>query len=420
MATPTAPSLTAPAPTPTKRVANRTAPVQPTPEATIPTPSAVVVAGNPLRDAIGAIESELNTAFAEREREIRGITTALLAREHVLLLGPAGTAKSALAETTCTALQGATFFQWLMTRFSDPSEIFGPPSLDGLKHDRYRRVTAGKLPEAHLVFLDEIFKANSAVLNSLLTAINERAFDNDGGRGQIPLETLVGASNELPEGAELAALWDRFILRYWTAYTKTPDSFRRLIQGAEPAIAARMSMADLKAAQAEVAAVPVLDSTVDELFKLRDEISKIGIVASDRRWRKAVRVLRATAWLEGATEVTPEAFPILANVLWETTDQISKLAGIVSRYTSQELAEAQEAADAIMEMINNMPPKGDDKFATAVMSVSKELKIAHRRIGELHAACRGAQSKGKIRVLAEDLGARYAKLKRDAAEALDL
>src|SRR5262249_8007401 len=137
---------------------------------------------DPLRVSALALERDLNSAFAEREREIRGLLLALLAREHVLLLGPAGTGKSALANCACAAIHGATFFQWLLTRFSSPEEMFGPVSLDGLKNDRFRRIPTGKLPEAHVAFLDEIFKANSAVLNSLLTALNERAFDNDGGR----------------------------------------------------------------------------------------------------------------------------------------------------------------------------------------------------------------------------------------------
>lgn len=383
----------------------------------VATPATGVAA---LRGIFHTIEGELNATFAEREKEIRGLLVALLAREHVLLLGPAGTAKSALANTLCSAIDGAEFFQWLLTRFSTPEEIFGPVSLDGLKHDRFRRVTTGKLPECHVAFLDECYKANSAVLNSLLTAINERAFDNDGGRGAIPLETVVGASNELPEGPELAALHDRFLLRYWTTYTKTPDAFRRLLTGSEPAINARLAMADLKAAQAAVDAMPISNSAVDELFKLRGEIAAEGIGASDRRWRKAMRILKAAAWLEGAAEVTPEAFPILAHVLWETVEQIAKLTTVVSKYTSAELAEAQEVHDSMVELLGNLPPKGAENYAQQLVSITRELKRAGDRIATMHKNCTGAQSKAKIDVLRLAMAQRYKALRKDAAEALDL
>jgi MoxR-like ATPase len=388
--------------------------------AAAPAPLSPVTDANPLRSAFHTIERELNTAFAEREREIRGLMIAVLAGEHVLLLGPAGTAKSALANTVCSAIDGAAFFQTLLTRFSTPEEIFGPVSLEGLKQDRFRRVVAGKLPEAHVVFLDEIYKANSAVLNSLLTAINERAFDNDGGRHSIPLQTLVGASNELPEGPELAALHDRFLLRYWTAYTKTPDAFRRLITGAEPSITTRITLSDLQSAQREVDAIAVSEAAVEELFKLRGEIAVEGITASDRRWRKAVRILRAAAWFDGSTEVTPESFPILANVLWETTEQIAKLTQIVSKYTSAELAEAQEAADAVLELVGSLPPKGTDEYVRALTSIVRELKRANERITKLEKSCSGAQSKARIRAIAADVESKYKTLRQDAAAALDL
>lgn len=381
---------------------------------------ALFVDANPLRATFHQLDRELNATFAEREREIRGLIVALLAREHVLLLGPAGTAKSALANTLCSAIDGASFFQWLLTRFSTPEEVFGPVSLDGLKHDRFRRVTTGKLPECHVAFLDECYKANSAVLNSLLTAINERAHDNDGGRVSIPLETVVGASNELPEGPELAALHDRFMVRFWVTYTKTPDAFRRLLTGSEPSIASTISFADLKAAQAEVEAMPVSEAAVEELFKLRGEVAIEGVVASDRRWRKAVRILRAAAWLDGATEVTPESFPILAHVLWETTEQISKLTQIVSRYTSAELAEAQEAADAVLELVGGLPSKGTEQYAQQLVSITRELKRAGDRIEKLAKNCAGAQSKARIMAIRADVDVKYKSLRADAAAALDL
>jgi MoxR-like ATPase len=399
-------------------------PAQPAPRP-VEAPSAVPAAlTDPLalsaRAKLHAIELELNATFAERSREARGIITALVAREHILLLGPAGTGKSALAQVTTGALDGATYFGWLLTRFSTPEEVFGPVSLDGLKQDRFRRVTSGKLPEATVAFLDEIFKANSAVLNSLLTALNERAFDNDGGRITIPLQTLVGASNELPDGPELAALFDRFLLRYWTTYTKTPDAFQRLMTGDEPSITTQITMAELEAAQAAVAAVGLDAATCDELFKLRTELVAKGIIVSDRRWRKVGKILRATAWLEGATDVGPDVFPVLASCLWDDPSQMGTVGGLVAQYTSAQLNEAQQAFDAIVSMIAEMPPAKDPAFGSKVSGVTHEIKRAITRLKALEASADKPRTKDRIRGLTADLDKKYEDVRKAALEAMGI
>lgn len=379
-----------------------------------------VPASNPLHAQVVALEADLNAAFVERRDEVRGILIAALAREHVLLLGPAGTGKSALANAFCGALGGAQFFQWLLTRFSAPEELFGPVSLSGLKADEYRRVTTGKLPECHVAFLDEIYKANSAVLNSLLTAINERGFDNGTGRTRIPLETVIGASNELAEGPELAALHDRFLLRYWVDYTKSRDSFERLMTMSDPTISATISLAELHAAQAEVEALPLAAGTIDELFALRAELQVAGIVASDRRWRKALRILRAVSWIDGAKEVTTESFPVLACVLWETPDQIVKLRQTVSRFSAPQLAEAQEVFDLVMNLAQSVPPTTSDDYAPRVTAVVRELRNASGRLDNLATECAGRASGEKIATMSADLKTLYKSLRDAARDAMGL
>lgn len=365
------------------------------------------------------IERELGATFAERDREIRGVITALVAGEHVLLLGPAGTGKSALAQVLCAAIDGGNYFEWLLSRFSVPEELFGPVSLDGLKHDAFRRVTRGKLPEAHVGFLDEIFKANSAVLNSLLTILNERRFDNDGARHDVPIEMVIGASNELPEGPELGALFDRFLLRYWTSYTRTPDAFTRLMCGDEPSITTRISLDEITAAQEEAASVAMPQATVDELFKLRAELKGKAIEVSDRRWRKAAKVLRATAWLDGANEVTPDVFPILAHVLWDTPDQANAIGQMVARYASAELADAQEAFDAVMGLVNELPQPDDANFGSKVTGITREMKRAAEKIQKLKEGAKPAIAT-KIGVIGAELDRKFKVIREQAQKALGL
>ena len=147
---------------------------------------------------LARIREELNRMFLERAELIDGAIVAMLSANHVLIIGPPGTAKSMLADELCGRIEGADYFQWLLTKFSTPEEIFGAVSLKGLEEDDYRRVTANKLPEAHIAFLDEIFKANSSILNALLTIINERIYHNGRARVAVPLITMFGASNNCP------------------------------------------------------------------------------------------------------------------------------------------------------------------------------------------------------------------------------
>ena len=147
------------------------------------------------------IEQEMNQSHFERTDVIRSLNVALIARQHVILLGPPGTGKSRLTHDLCRRILGR-YFEWQLTRMSTPEEIFGPHSLQGLQQDRYRRIATGKLPEADVAYIDETFKGSSAILNTMLAAMNERVFFNDGQAVPIPLQMLVGASNELPEDRE--------------------------------------------------------------------------------------------------------------------------------------------------------------------------------------------------------------------------
>src|SRR6187401_3774973 len=130
------------------------------------------------QEKLKKIREELKQMFLERGDLIDGALAALLSAQHLLIIGPPGTAKSMLADELCRRIEGASYFQWLLTRFTTPEEVFGAVSLKALEQDDYRRVTSHKLPEAHIAFLDEVFKASSSILNAILTLLNERRFHN--------------------------------------------------------------------------------------------------------------------------------------------------------------------------------------------------------------------------------------------------
>lgn len=330
------------------------------------------------------IRQELQAQFHERDDEIDSLLTALLAREHVLLLGRPGTAKSALARAVCEAIDGAAYFKWLLTKFSTPEELFGPISFAGLEKDEYRRLTKGKMPEAHVAFLDEIFKANSAILNSMLTIVNERELDNGTTTVQCPLETVVGASNELPEADSdgLDALYDRFLLRHWVEYIADHDAFKALIAStAQPTITTKLTLAELQGLQVQATQMPLPADLIDAVVQIRDTLAEDGIVASDRRWRQCMGLVRAFAVLNGHTEVEEDDLLILRHALWREPDQRARVGARVGQVASPLTAEALEILDAAEQLHRELLKKeGTADFIVDSVEARATLKEMRERL----------------------------------------
>jgi len=167
---------------------------------------------SPLASRLHEVADTLDGQFLGKSEVIRLLLIAVVAREHLVLIGPPGTAKSALLRALAELLD-ARYFEYLLTRFTEPNEIFGPVDIAAFREGNYRRRTEGMLPEAEVVFLDEVFKSNSAILNALLSLLNERRFTSGGRVIECPLISAFGASNEVPSDESLAALFDRFLLR---------------------------------------------------------------------------------------------------------------------------------------------------------------------------------------------------------------
>jgi MoxR-like ATPase len=268
------------------------------------------------REKIAQIRQELRQTFLERADLIDGALAALLSSHHLLVIGPPGTAKSMLADEICRRIEGANYFQWLLTRFTTPEEIFGAVSLKALEQDDYRRVTTRKLPEAHIAFLDEIFKANSSILNAILTLINERLFHNGKEMTRVPLLTLFGASNELPEDDELMALYDRFLVRFVVNYIAEDFRFLRMLESAPASARTTLSLIELHEAQEEVRDVAISSHIYRGIADIRRELNKKNIRASDRRYRQSLALLQAYAYIEGSGEVIEKNLFFLEHVLW--------------------------------------------------------------------------------------------------------
>jgi MoxR-like ATPase len=367
------------------------------------------------------LRTDLSTRFPERKAVIDGALAAILAGEHILLIGPPGTAKSALARSIAQAFSGI-YFERLLTKFSTPEELFGPISLMALEQDKFARVVSGKLPESEFAFIDEIFKANSAILNSLLTLVNERVFHNDGAPMKVPLVTMFGASNELPEGKELEALFDRFLLRFDVGYLLRPANLKAVMLAPDPVLTTALTMADLRKAQKETTATKITDATVDAVIAIREACAAEGIIASDRRWKKSLKLLQAAAFMAGAKETSPEDASLLVDSLWREPRERPKVARIVGKLADPTSAQAAEILDAAKETATKAAAlkSGDRKQYIAQCASALETFTQQReRLVKLSKSA-GRRAKEVIADATADIDAMHAELARTVSTGLGL
>jgi MoxR-like ATPase len=316
----------------------------------------VVVAVDGLAEAAAAATAygeELGDVVVARDAEIRSLLLALVAQKNVLLLGPPGTAKSLLASTFAAGL-GWRYFARLLGKTTQPEELFGPFNLNKLKASVYERCIEGYLPTAQVAFLDETFKGSSAILNGLLTIINERQFDQGTSRIAVPLELVIGASNELPQEEGLAAIYDRFLIRHQCRYIADDDTFSAMLTAPaadQPELEPRY-VDTLRAA----ARVVTLDHLVPAILKIRAELGAEKIVASDRRWRQSLDVVRASAALAGRTVALSSDLMVLADTLWDRPGDSDKIRAVVTRNRNPNLTAATKLHAAWREAFAKLPP----------------------------------------------------------------
>ncbi|MFL5338955.1 MAG: AAA family ATPase [Gemmataceae bacterium] len=273
----------------------------------------------------------LKRRFVGRDEVVDLIALAIVSGEHLFLYGPPGTAKSALIRQFAAASRG-NYFEYLLTRFSEPNEVFGPIDLAKLRDGRVATVTTGMLPEAEFAFLDELFNANSAILNNLLTVLNERIYRRGAERHELPLLSLFSASNHLPDDDALKALFDRFLLRCHVDNLQRESMPQLLTAGwalerPQP-LAATVSSAELRDLARQVYDVDlsgVRERYTDLVFRVRD----LGVALSDRRAVKVQKLVAASAVLCGRSSASESDLWVLRYV-WDRAEQIDPLAALVN------------------------------------------------------------------------------------------
>jgi len=302
-------------------------------------------------DDVEHVANLLKSTFVAKDELIELLIICALAQEHLLIVGPPGTAKSELIKRfalLCSS-DGASanserigYFEYLLTRFTEPNEIFGPVNIASFQQGAgARRYTAGMLPCAEIAFLDEVFKANSAILNALLTILNERIFYNGGQRDSVPLICAIGATNAVPDDVELAALYDRFLLRVWTDNVEE-SLFSELFQHGWKLERDRIgggydlrliNITTTDALRALYQALEGIDlSPIAQPY--REVVRRIrveGIHLSDRRVIKLLKLIAASALRHKREGANPGDFWVLRHV-WNDPEQIPHLQTIVDPY----------------------------------------------------------------------------------------
>ena len=369
---------------------------------------------------------EMNRGIYEKETEISLSLLAALAGESIILLGPPGVAKSMVARQLKTAFRDAQSFEYLMSRFSTPDEIFGPVSIQKLKtSDTYERAMEGYLPTADVVFLDEIWKAGPAIQNTLLTVINEKIFRNGNREMHLPLKLLVAASNELPaKGEGLEALWDRFVIRIESRPIKLEKNFRAMLLDSHADFLGPTDSTDFSgftgglghADFADNADFSDLKITSEEYAEWTERIDKIGvkievldaisairkslravnvdeaaerrnIYVSDRRWKNIVRLLRTSAFMQDREEVDSCDLLPIYHCLWQGTEERDAIRNIVIR------ALFSPFADKLVEMKNALAedikyhrvrrnPEDRRDYEGEIENLSDGLTSLEKQLGE--------------------------------------
>lgn len=351
---------------------------------------------------VSQIGIELNQLFVERDELVKIMLLAVTTGTNLLMLGPPGTGKSAVVQELCSRIENANYFQWMLNKTSDPSEILGPFSVREMENDRFMRVTSGKLPEAHIAFMDECYKSNAPTLNALLTIMNEHIFYNDGKAVDIPLISLFGASNEAPDDESLLALHDRFIFRINLQYVKDAANKKRMHNNYLDKRAGLLGLAgkttitldEINALQQATYNVKVSKDIINKFIRLINDLDKQAIHISDRRANECFKIMQGAAVLRGSDAVGLDDFASLVYALWEKEEHIPIVASAIGKLINP-------YDDKFKELVNNF-----EEIKTAINNATdssqKNIKILESKgaidkiVGKMSKLINEASKNGKV------------------------
>ena len=365
--------------------------------------AAVNAKNRAMQDRIHDLLKQLSAGMHEREQIIAVALLGAIAGHNTFLYGPPGTAKSLISRRLAAAFKSKSYFECLMNRFSTPEEVFGPVSIKELKEDRYVRKTDGYLPTAEFAFLDEIWKSSPAILNNLLTIINEHLFKNGSERVKVPLKSLIVASNEVPpENQGLDALYDRFIVRLHVPPIQESKNFENLLQSRPssdaPEIDANLLIDEQELAQwrDQILDVQISKDTMQIVGYIRQELAdnfdELNVYVSDRRWQRAAMLMKASAFCNGRNETNHSDAVLLKHCLWTTPENREKVAEIVVEAIREcgfdsgfDLAELDERKEMLDREINEELYYSEDVYD--IVTLKDGAKFYRQKVvfeGEYH------------------------------------
>lgn len=343
-----------------------------------------------IQDRISRLLKQLNTNMHEREQILAITLLGAISGQNTFLYGPPGTAKSLISRRLACAFETSNYFECLMNRFTTPEEIFGPISIQELKADRYIRQVEGYLPTADFAFLDEIWKSSPAILNNLLTIINEHIFKNGNERIDVPLKSLISASNEVPaENQGLDALYDRFILRLLVPPIQENDNFNLLLNSKpsaeRPVISPELviSIEELMQWRQHLHNVQLSNDTLLIIQYIRQELvdkfEELKVYVSDRRWQRAALLLKASAFCNGRNETNHSDVVLLKYCLWTTPENRESVENIVMNAIKEcgfdsgiDLADLDRKKDILDKEINKELYYAKDIYNTVSLGNKKK------------------------------------------------
>jgi MoxR-like ATPase len=342
-----------------------------------PTPTAPVLT---IPEKLVMVENILNGKVLERRREIETGIVALVAGKHHCQIGPPGIGKTFMVDELHKLVEGARYFRWLMTRFTTPEELFGPVSLKELEQDHYVRHTDGKLPEANIAFLDEKFKGNSSILNSLLSIQNEGLYFNNG-TPMICKPIIFSASNEYPKDAELGAMWDRDTFRHLVKGLQSNGSRKQMLRGRAARAAQAVvidpviSWPEIVTAQEAAAKVEIPEEVYEAMIDLWTKLRKEGIEPTDRRFNDCIPVIQACAYRAGRSVADVADMQLLRHVLPMDFSQ----QGVVDRLVLELANPLDVQAMKLIDQINGLTAEVHD-----ILAQGTEIQARRRKAVEIN------------------------------------